>query len=216
MKNIRIYLGILVFGSLWGFSECIIGSFLRDVGLPAGAIMTAVFAVGLMSLSRVLYQQRGMQMGMGMVAGMLRLCNPFGGCFLCSAIAIMAEGAIFEVFWYKLSLDRKVFTGFTLPSSLGVITAYGVYVGGYIVTQIMTPFVSSAGFYLENLVVFLPQIFASGLLAAVLGGVVVPVVFLSRSMHIVVPERVRYPVSLGVSVFCWVAVIVNTVYLLWL
>ena len=38
---------------------------------------------------------------------LLRLFNPFVGCHLCSAIAIMAEGAIFEIIWYKISFDLK-------------------------------------------------------------------------------------------------------------
>ena len=107
MEKMKLLAGILVFGSLWGFSECIVGSVLRDANLPAGAIMTAVFAVGFMTMSRMLYRQRGMQLGMGLVAGTLRLFNPFGGCFICSAIAIMAEGMIFELVWCRLSLDLR-------------------------------------------------------------------------------------------------------------
>jgi predicted benzoate:H+ symporter BenE len=80
----------------------------------------------------------------------------------------MAEGMLFEVLWYRLSFDLKELNTRTLQSSMGIVTSYCVYVGGYIVTQILTPVFSSAGFYLENLVVFIPQILASGLLAAVL------------------------------------------------
>ena len=65
-----------------------------DVGLPSGALMTSVFAIGLMMVSRMLFKRRGMQIGMGLVAGALRLFNPFGGCVVCSAIAIAAEGLL--------------------------------------------------------------------------------------------------------------------------
>lgn len=211
MEKMKLFAGILVFGSLWGFSECIIGSTLHDASLPAGAIMTGVFAVGLMTLSRLIYRQHGMQLGMGMVAGLLRLFNPFGGCFICSAIAIMAEGMIFELIWYKMSLDLKELKPLTIGSSMGVITAYGCYVSGYIVTQILTPIVSSAGFYIENLIVFIPQILASGLTAALLGGVIVPATLLVKKFDISIKDQLYYPTTIGVSAVCWFIVIANTI-----
>ncbi len=52
-KNMKLFAGILVFGSLWGFSECIIGSVLKDAGLPYGSIMTGVFVLTYLVLSRM-------------------------------------------------------------------------------------------------------------------------------------------------------------------
>ncbi|GAG74777.1 unnamed protein product [marine sediment metagenome] len=182
MEKMKLFAGILLFGSLWGFSECIIGSSLRDANLPAGAIMTGVFAIMFMTMSRMLYRQRGMQLGMGLVAGALRLFNPFGGCFICSAIAIVAEGVIFEIIWYKMSLDLQELKLPKLSISMGITTTYVLYVGGYIITQILTPILSSAGFYLENLLVFIPQILASGLLAAIIGGITVPAVLATKKL----------------------------------
>ncbi len=216
MIDRKFIVGIIVFGSLWGFAECIIGSLLRDVNLPAGAIMTGVFAIGLMTLSRTTFRQPGMQTGIGLVAGGLRLFNPFGGCFICSAIAIMAEGLLFDLIWTGFSLDQKKTQTLTIQASLGITSAYLVYVGGYIVTQILTPVFSSAGFYIENLIVFIPQILASGLLAALLGIVTVPVVFALKKTHITMQDRLYYPVTISVSAFCWVFVIMNTILIVWL
>jgi len=216
MVNRKFIVGIIVFGSIWGFAECIIGSLLRDVNLPAGAIMTGVFAIGLMTLSRTTFRQPGMQTGIGLVAGGLRLFNPFGGCFICSAIAIMAEGLLFDLIWTGFSLDQKKTQTLTTQVSLGITSAYLVYVGGYIVTQILTPVFSSAGFYIENLIVFIPQILASGLLAALLGVATVPVVFALKKTHITMQDRLYYPVTIGVSAFCWLFVIVNTILIVWL
>jgi hypothetical protein len=207
----KIIAGIIMFGSLWGFTECIIGSLLRDVNLPAGAIMTGIFAIGLMTISRVSFRQSGMQAGMGLVAGALRFFNPFGGCFICSAIAIMAEGLLFDLIWTGFSLDLKKPQTLTIQASFGICSAYIVYVGGYIVTQIMTPLFSSAGFYIENLIVFIPQILASGLLAAFLGVVTVPVVFTLKKFDITIKDRAYYPITMGVSALCWIIVIINTI-----
>jgi hypothetical protein len=216
MIDRKFIVGIIVFGSLWGFAECIIGSLLRDVNLPAGAIMTGVFAIGLMTLSRTTFRQPGMQTGIGLVAGALRFVNPFGGCFICSAIAIMAEGLLFDLIWTGFSLDEKKNPALTIQTSLGITSAYLVYVGGYIITQMLTPVFSSAGFYIENLLVFIPQILANGLLAALLGVATVPVIFSLRKLHIVVKDQLYYPISIGISVFCWVFVMVNTIFIVWL
>ncbi len=215
MIDRKFIAGIIVFGSLWGFAECIIGSMLRDVNLPAGAIMTGVFAIGLMTLSRTTFRQPGMQTGIGLVAGALRFFNPFGGCFICSAIAIMAEGLLFDLIWTGFSLDKQQTYSLTIQTSLGITSAYLVYVGGYIITQILTPVFSSAGFYLENLIVFIPQILASGLLAALLGVATVPAIFSLKKLNIVLQDRLYYPATIGISAFCWVFVIVNTILILW-
>lgn len=215
MMNRRFFAGIIVFGSLWGFAECIIGSLLRDVNLPAGAIMTGIFAIGLMTLSRTTFSYPGMQTGIGLVAGGLRFFNPFGGCFICSAIAIMAEGVLFDLIWTGFSLDKKKTLSLTMQVSLGITAAYLVYVGGYIITQILTPVFSSAGFYVENLLVYIPQILSSGLLAALLGVATVPAVFALKKFNIALQDRLYYPITISVSAFCWVFVITNTLFILW-
>jgi hypothetical protein len=211
MKNMKFIAGIIVFGSLWGFAECILGSVLRDINLPAGAIMTGIFVIGLMTLSRTTFRQPGMQTGIGLVAGALRLFNPFGGCFICSAIAIMVEGLLFDLIWTGFSLDLKKPQTLTIQTSLGITSAYTVYVGGYIITQILTPMFSSAGFYLENLIVFIPQIFASGLLAALIGAITVPAIFTLKKLDIAIKDRIYYPITMGISAICWIIVIINTI-----
>jgi len=216
MIDRKFFVGIIVFGSLWGFAECIIGSLLRDVNLPAGAIMTGVFAIGLMTLSRTTFRQPGMQTGIGLVAGALRFFNPIGDCFICSAIAIMAEGLLFDLIWTGFSLNQKKTQTLTAQVSIGITSAYLVYVGGYVITQILTPVFSSAGFYIENLIVFIPQILAGGLLAALLGVATVPAIFALKKINITIQDRLYYPVTIGISAFCWVFVIVNTILIVWL
>lgn len=211
----KLVAAVLVFGSLWGFSECIIGSLLRDANLPAGALMTGIFALGLMTLSRTTFRQPGMQAGMGLVAGALRVFNPFGGCFLCSAIAIMAEGILFDLIWTGFSFDQKKTHTMIDQASIGISASYIIYIGGYFVTQILTPVFSSAGFYLENLIAFIPQILASGLLAALIGAVTVPAVFMVKKLDVSVKDRLYYPITIGVSALCWIVVITNSIIILW-
>lgn len=207
MDKMRLFAGILLFGSLWGFSECIIGSALSDAGLPAGAIMTGLFAVMLLVTSRLFYHKPGMQLGMGLVAGTLRLFNPFVGCHLCSALAIIAEGTIFELIWYKIDFDNL--KTLTVQSSMGILTAYLVYTGGYILTQILTPVISGTGFYIENLIVLMPNILADGLLPALIGGAVLPATLLVKKIDISIKDCLYYPTTIGLSAFCWLFIVGN-------
>ena len=210
MDKKKFVVGMIVFGSLWGFSECIIGPAMSDAGFPSGAIMGGLFAVGLMVLSRSMFRQPGMQLGMGLIAGFLRLFNPFGSCIVCSAIAIAAEAALFELIWSMISKDLHESKNPVMMVSLGVISGYGVFIGGYIITQILTPVVSSSTFYLENLIAFLPQILARGTLAAVLGAVAVPVALSARLPDVAkIRDRLYYPTALGISVISWILIIGN-------
>ena len=121
----------------------------------------------------------------------------------------MAEGAIFEIIWYKISFDFSELKTIITQGSMGIISAYTIYIGGYIVTQILTPIASGATFYLENLIVILPKILSSGLIAALIGGVVLPITFLTKKINITVKDRLYYPTTLGITIICWLIVIGN-------
>ena len=107
MDKKKLLVGVMLFGSIWGFIEVILGSLIADAGYPSGGLMTGFFAIPLLVLSRMIFKQPGMQLGMGLVAGTLRIFNPFVGCQICSAIAIMAEGALFEIIFYAISNDFR-------------------------------------------------------------------------------------------------------------
>ena len=203
MNKWKILAAIIVFGSFWGFSEILIGSSMSEMGIPTGAIMTGFFALPLLVISRMYFKQPGMQLGIGLVAGGLRIFNPFMGCHLCSAIAIMAEGAIFELIWYKISPDLKQLKTTINQVSIGIITTYTIFIGGYIITQIFTPIVAGSTFYIENLLVFMPSILARGLVPAILGGAILPVTFLIRKADIKIKDQLYYPATLGISLVCW-------------
>jgi len=207
MKKGRIFASTLLFGSLWGFAEIVLGDLLRNAELPAGAILTGVFALGLMLLSRMMFKARGMQFGMALVAGLLRLFNPITTSHICSAIAIMAEGLTFEVLYPLLMPAADEKSTLVLRVSSGVILSYTIYVTGYIISQILTAALSTAGFHPADLLPYLPVIFGSGLLAAVIGGVVAPLVVLPRNVRVEkVENAVLYPISLIGSALCWLAV----------
>ena len=204
----RLIAAIIVFGSLWGFLEAILGSLLKTADLPYGAIMTAGFAVPLLLIARRMYAKPGVSSGIGLVAGSLAFFNPWVGCSICSAIAIAAEGLIFEILWLKIDTQEIPQTNLIQRASLGIVSAYAIYIGGYTITQILTPVVFGS-FYLENLAYLLPQILARGLPAALLGGVTVLTILSIKPLHIRLPDKQYYPLTAGVSAICWIAVIAS-------
>jgi len=207
MDKKRLFAGIILFGSLWGFSEVIIGSMISEAGFPSGELMTGFFAVPLLILSRFIYKRPGIQFGMGLVAGTLRIFNPFIGCQICSAIAIMAEGALFELIFTGFSIDLEDLKSLTMQSSIGVFSAYVIFVGGYIVTQILTPIVAGSGFYFENLIVFMPRILSAGILPALIATFSVPLIISVKKLDISIKDKIYYPTTMGISICCWIAVI---------
>jgi len=209
MNNLKLLAGMIVFGSLWGFSECIIGPLFSDLGLPSGMIMTGFFALTFMIMSRRLYPHYGMQAGMGLIAGSLRMINPFGGCHLCSALAIMAEGLLFELIFYgTTTLDFKNLNTWTNKIGIGIFSTYSIYVGGYIVTQILTP-LTYGQFYVSNLMTMMPQYLARGLPVAFVGALTVPLALSVKKINLSLKDSLYYPTTLGLSAFCWIFVIAN-------
>jgi len=96
-----------------------------------------------------------------------------------------------------------------MQASLGVVTGFSIYVGGYIVTQILTPIAAGATFYVENLIVFMPRILGSGLLPSVIAGILLPIIVISKKLDISIKDRLYYPLTLGITILCWVLVLGN-------
>jgi hypothetical protein len=207
MKSARLLIGILLFGSLWGAVECLLGDSLRDLGLPAGTLMT-VIALFMMVSSRKLYHQRGMQMGMALVAGTLRIFNPFGSCLFCSAVAIIAEGAVFEALLLMPYLNAFGTEDITSRLSAGVVLGFATYFVGYVVIQVITPLLTSASFYLNDLLVLLPRIVSQSTIAGFLTAVTLPLAtYIGQLKLNLVKRELYYPTASIVSIACWLIVL---------
>jgi hypothetical protein len=98
----------------------------------------------------------------------------------------------------------------TYKVSLGIISGYVVYVGGYIVTQIMTP-LTYGQFYVANILSMLPQYFARGLPTIFIGGLLAPIMLTIplKSINLNIQKSWYYPTSLGLSALCWIIVLGN-------
>jgi hypothetical protein len=185
----RLLAGIIAIGSIWGMLECILGSIKLSGPLadfPMGALLGGFVGIGLMVLTRRYFGVPGMQFAMAAVAGALRAWAPVGTCVVCSALAIVAEGLVFEI-KYKAKIfspyegrhgSPAAALGLAALIPLGIVSGYTVYVSGYMFTQIFTPIFTTGVFTPSDFMSVLPLILGRGLFAAVFGAVAVPLAVL--------------------------------------
>lgn len=209
-RYIRILTGIVVFGSIWGLLECTIGDTLSGSNLPSGAIMTGFFGFGLMALSRIFYQQQGMQLGIGLFAGALKFFHPLGGYMLCSAIAISIEGILFEMIWISPRVQPNKLP-FSMAMSMGIISGFVLYSMGYIATQVITPIVSSAPLFLAGLPSLIPSILSTATLAGLAGAATLTIVSalpngIANKLS-QVRREVYYPTTSAISILCLLSIL---------
>jgi len=215
VDRLRIVIGIIVMGSMWGLLECTLGGIdasIVSVDVSSGAVLAGFFGLGFMALAWRIFSVRGAALGMAVVAGIMRYFAPVGSFVLCSAIAIVAEGAIFEMIMSRPSFNQGSLT-MKDPrglSFLGIIVGYTIFVSGYIITQILTPVVGSDSGSVLDVVAALPIILGSGFFAALLGGLSLPLVILAPQLEIdvaKVKKEIFYTISSGVSAFCWIMLV---------
>jgi hypothetical protein len=72
---IRVIIGILVFGSIWGLLEATLGGFLNMIVLPnKGAIMGGI-GMAIMCAALAIYRKPAMLLGIGIVAASFKWLN---------------------------------------------------------------------------------------------------------------------------------------------
>ena len=216
MDRFRLLAGIVLLGSVWGIFECTLGGFNATIGgieISMGAVLAGFFGLGFMALAMRTFNLRGAVLGIAIVAGIMRYFAPVGSFVLCSAIAIIAEGVVFEIIMRRpsFSLSASTMRDPRGLAYLGVTMAYIIFVTGYITTQILTPILGSDSGSVLDVIAVLPIILGSGFFAALLGGVSLPLVVLAPQLDIdiaAVKKEFYYGLSTGASVFCWALLVV--------
>lgn len=195
----KLVAGMIAFGSIWGLLECSLGDWLHQYDMSA--LMVAV-AVLLMAATRRIYAQPGMQLGMALIAALLRHFNPIGGaCLICASIAILVQGLAFELIW---AIPWHKYESMTMKVSMGIISFYTIAWVSYLATQIFTP-LFTATLHLSDLAGVMPKIFAHAFIAGLAGAVALPAALADITVSL--KDRIYYPAAAAVSVVCWVAVI---------
>jgi len=123
MKDLKTWVLLLMFGSLWGFSEVFAGEFLYSQRVPFASVWLSAFAFFILGLSRRLINQPGSSTAIGATAALFKLVN--AAPYWCHLLGIAFLGLVFDLAasaWMKKGQKP----GWKTVLS-GIVTAYGGY-----------------------------------------------------------------------------------------
>lgn len=123
MKDIKTWVLLLMFGSLWGFSEVFGGEFLYSQRVPFASVWLSAFALFVLGLSRGLINRPGSSTVLGATAALFKLAN--AAPYWCHLLGIAFLGLFFDLAasaWMK----RGKKPGWKTVLS-GIVAAYGGY-----------------------------------------------------------------------------------------
>jgi len=208
---VHILLGILVFGSIWGFFEATLGGFLNLIIFPnKGAIMGGI-GVAVMASALAIYRKPAMLPGIGIVAASFKWFNawllfvPVSAVHIINpATAIFLESLAFSLVAVFLMnrMAKNLFVGSGAGVLIGVIsaTAY-VYFAVY---ATHSPIFARMG--IESIGEF---IMGNGIVQAAFFGIFLPLGYLvgdklaAKASPVLARRSLYYAMSGATVAFCW-------------
>jgi len=208
---VHILLGILIFGSIWGFFEATLGGFLNLIIFPnKGAIMSGIGAA-IMASALAIYRKPAMLPGIGIVAASFKWFNawllfvpPNAVQVINPAMAIFLESLVFGLVAAFLMnrIAKNLLAGMGAGVLVGIIsaTAY-VYFAVY---ATHSPIFARLG--IESIGEF---IMGNGVIQAAFFGTFLPLGYLvgeklaTKAPALLVRRSLYYATSGATIAFCW-------------
>ncbi|MFZ2054847.1 MAG: hypothetical protein WAU81_11710 [Candidatus Aminicenantales bacterium] len=166
MKDRKTCALVLMFGSLWGFSEVFAGEFLYAHEVPRASVWLTAFALFVLGFARGLVNRPGSSTIIGALAALFKLVN--AAPYWCHLLGIFFIGLVFDLgatAWMKRGKRKHLGTALT-----GIVSAYG----GYALFAITITYIAHFEPWLRGgLPRVMQHIFIGGSLAAVAGAVMV-------------------------------------------
>ena len=207
---IHILIGILVFGSIWGFLEATLGGFLHLIIFPnKGAIMAGI-GVATMASALAIYKKPGMLLGIGIIAASFKLLDvwlfalPVASIHIINpAMAIIFESLAFSLvtafLMNRIAKSASVGIGAGVLAGLVSATAW-VYFAIYVMNApAYARVVFTAGGFIAN----------QGVVQAAFFGILLPVGYLvgeklaARTSPVLAHRPLYYATSAAVFCLCW-------------
>lgn len=207
---VHLIIGVLVFGSLWGFLEATMGGFLHMIIFPnKGAIMSGI-GVAIMASALAVYRKPSMLLGIGIVAASFKLLDVWLFNLPITSIHIMnpAMAIIFESLAFSLVaifLMNRIAKNAVVGVSAGVLTGLvsaiaWVYFAIYVMNApAYGRVVTTVGAYIPN----------QGVIQAVFLGVFLPLGYLvgeklvATTSSVLVRKPLYYATSAAIICLCW-------------
>jgi len=207
---IQILIGILVFGSVWGFLEATLGGFLHMIIFPnKGAIMGGI-GVAIMASALAIYKKPGMLPGIGIIAALFKLLDvwlfalPIASIHIINpAMAIIFESLAFSlvaVFVMK-KIAKSALVGVGAGALAGLVSATAwVYFAIYVMNApAYARVVFTAGGFIAN----------QGVVQAAFFGIFVPLGYLvgeklaAKTFPVLISRPLYYATSAAIICLCW-------------
>ena len=207
---VRIIVGILVFGSIWGLLEATLGGFLHMIIFPnKGAIMSGI-GVAIMASALAIYRKPAMLPGIGVVAASFKLLDVWLFALPAASIHIVnpAMAIVFESLAFGLvaafivsRMAKSAFAGIGAGAVVGIVSAVAwVYFAIYVMNApAYARVVFTAGEFIMN----------QGVLQAVFSAIFLPLGYLAgeklavRTPPVLQRRSVYYALSASTVAFCW-------------
>jgi len=207
---IHLIVGILVFGSIWGFLEATLGGFLHLIIFPnKGAIMSGI-GMAIMASALAIYRKPSMLLGIGIVAASFKLLNvwllfvPIGAIHIINpAMAIIFESLAFSLVaaFVMNRIAKNALVGVGAGVLVGLISATAwVYFAIYVMNaSLYARVVFTAGEFIAN----------QGVVQAAFWGILLPLGYLAgeKLASIASPALTRRALYYGTSAaticVCW-------------
>jgi hypothetical protein len=126
MKSAKNWIWLLLFGSLWGVVEVVVGEFLFDKGVPLASVWLTAWAFLMLAAARGVLNEPGSSSVVGAVASLYKLA--FAAPYFCHLLGIFFLGTAFDIFASLLLKNkraqvwRRSFTG-----ALSAYTGYALF-----------------------------------------------------------------------------------------
>ena len=167
MRNIKHWVWLLLFGSLWGIIEVIGGEILYKNKIPYASVWLSAWALFVLAVARGILNKPGSSTAIGVIAAVFKLAN--ASPFFCHLLGIFFLGLAFDVVSTLLMKhERKI----SYRSSIsGVLSAYGGYA---LFALVITYIVRYEHWTVGGLAKVLHHIFVSGSFASLAAIMIVP------------------------------------------
>lgn len=208
----HLLVGILVFGSLWGFLEATLGGFLHVIIFPnKGAIMSGI-GLAIMASALAIYKKPSMLPGIGIVAASFKLLDVWIFSLAINSVHIInpAMAIIFESLAFGAvavflinRIAKNVLTGVAAGAITGIITATAyVYFAVYITNS---PLFARIG--VSSVAEFIAD---QGVVQAAFWAILLPLGYLAgkklatKPFPVLAKRRILYyAASTTFILFCW-------------
>lgn len=170
MRNSKNWLWFILFGSLWGINEVVMGEFLSVSEVPHFSVLLTVIALFILAFARGIVNKPGSSTVIGVVAVLFKLAN--AAPFFCHLLGIFMVGLVFDVLATLLIKSEK--TAAIKSGLTGILSAYsGNALFALIITYVIRYEVWTSG----GTAKVLGHIFVAGTLTAILAALAVPLGF---------------------------------------